>query len=100
MIRPAAESDIDSAAQCYVAQENVDLGLRFYEAVERTFTDLLEQPGLGAVQQWLTEELAGCRRWFVARPFEVHQVFYLATETRLEVIRVLHGARDLRSVLG
>ena len=72
----------------------------FYEAVDRTLAALLQQPRRGAVQEWLTGTLAGCRRWPVTRPFQVHQVFYLTNGARLEVVRVLHGARDLPSLLG
>jgi plasmid stabilization system protein ParE len=35
----------------------------------------------------------------VVRPFDVHQVFYLPSDSRVEVVRVLHGARDVPELL-
>ncbi|MBI4604738.1 MAG: type II toxin-antitoxin system RelE/ParE family toxin [Planctomycetes bacterium] len=34
------------------------------------------------------------------RGFEQHLVFYRPVEDGIEVVRVLHGARDLRAILG
>lgn len=99
LVRPQAEADIDAVAQFYVSAKNVELGLRFCDAVARTFEALLEQPHLGSVQPWVSERLRDCRRWPVARPFEVHQVFYIVSDAHIEVVRVLHGARDVPSIL-
>jgi len=99
VVRPEAEADIDAAAAFYASEENVELGLAFYEAVDQTFEALVGQPHLGSVQQWVASRLRGCRRWAVAKPFDVHQVFYLVSESTIEVVRVLHGARDLPSLL-
>jgi toxin ParE1/3/4 len=100
VVRPDAEADIDAAAEFYASEENVELGLRFYDAVDRAFAALVEQPHLGSAQEWGVGRLLGCRRWPVAKPFDVHQIFYMPSDSGIEVIRVLHGARDLPSLLG
>jgi len=43
-------------------------------------------------------ELEGLR-CFRIRGFENHFVFYRPHESGIEVVRVLHGARDLESIL-
>jgi len=40
----------------------------------------------------------GIQHWAV-RGFESHLIFYRDTEEALEVIRILHGARELESIL-
>ncbi len=100
VVRPQAEADIDRAAEFYATQENVELALRFYHAVDQTLEALIEQPHLGSVQDWVVSRLRGCRQWPVAKPFNVHQVFYLPSDSKIEVVRVLHGARDLPSIMG
>lgn len=100
VVRPEAEADIDAAAGFYASEGDVELGLRFFDAVQRTFDTLVGQPHLGRVQEWVASRLRGCRRWPVAQPFDVHQVFYLPSESRVEIVRVLHGARDVPALLG
>lgn len=95
-IRPAADADIDAAAFHYEREGGIDLAIEFYAAVENTWNMLLEQAHLGAVQEWLPGRLAGCCRWRVESPFQVYQVFYFPCDDGIEVLRVLHGARDLK----
>jgi len=100
VVRPKAEVDIDAAAEHYVREENIALGLKFYDAVDRTFSMLLEEPFLGARHTAQTPALLPpCRRWRVVQPFNAHQVFYIPLEHRIEVLRLLHGARDIPNLL-
>ncbi len=94
-LRPRAQQDIDAAADWYAAEEGLDLALRFYAAVEATLELLLEQPRIGARVTWVSSRLLGCRHWTVAQPFGVWQVYYLKRDDGIEVLRVLHGARDV-----
>ena len=100
VIRPEGLADIDAPAEYYASKENVELGLRFYDAIERPLARLVEQPHLGSVQERLRGRLLGCRRWPVVKPFQVHHVLYLPSDTHVEVLRVLHAARDLPSLSG
>jgi len=70
----------------------------FGKAAEVAFMQLLEQPHLGCTQEWLASRLRGCRRWRVAKPFQIYQVFYCVTDEILDVVRVLHGSRDIEAV--
>jgi toxin ParE1/3/4 len=94
-----ADQDIDAAVDFYRRHANPRIAFRFIDAVEATLSRLVERPGLGNVRVRVPERLRGCRRWPVRVPFHAHQIFYLATRSRLDVVRVLHGARDLETIL-
>ena len=65
------------------------------DAAEATIADLGSFPHLGRVRSELADErLAGMRSMSI-RGFENHLVFYLVSEERVLVVRVIHGARDL-----
>jgi len=70
----------------------------FGRAAEAAFGEILRQPHLGRAQEWLASRLRGCRRWRVAKPFQVYQVFYWVTDDAVDIVRVLHGSRDLEAV--
>lgn len=93
-VLPAADRDIDAAADYYLLEAGVDIALRFMEAVEATFTRLVEHPDAGALVKLQVPELQE-HRFRVVPGFADYLVFYRTTPTALEVTRVLHGARDL-----
>jgi toxin ParE1/3/4 len=55
-------------------------------------------PALGSVWESDHPELAGLRVLPI-RGFENYLVFYRSMADRIEIVRVLHGARDLDSLL-
>ncbi len=55
-------------------------------------------PGMGERWESNNPHLAGLRVWRV-EGFEKHLIFYRATDDGIEVVRVVHGARDISSVL-
>jgi len=98
VIRPAADHDIDEQFVYLALEAGEERALRFLEATQACFNRLLEMPELGAIRTFKNPELAGLRMFPVAN-FTAHLVFYRPTSRGIEVIRVLHGARDLeRSV--
>jgi plasmid stabilization system protein ParE len=95
-----ADRDIEEAAEEYACAGGGELGMDFYRAVERAWHQLGEHPEIGMEVVWESPRLRGVRRWQVARPFDAYQVFYRVTdEGGVEVIRVLHGARDNLRIL-
>jgi toxin ParE1/3/4 len=70
---------------------------RFTAAVQQTFQMLLRTPGLGRPRDYGIPELAGMRMKPVVR-FKSHLIFYRPTEYGIEIIRVLHAARDIESL--
>lgn len=95
--RPSALRDIAEAG-AYIGRDSLDAEIRYYDAAEQAFTQLLEMPRLGRVftmQVVLSAEI----RVRPIRGFPNWLVFYRSTEQGIEVIRVLHGARDVGAIL-
>jgi toxin ParE1/3/4 len=67
---------------------------RFLQAAEKAITDLAAMPGLGAAWGSALTRLADIRTWGVPG-FRKWIIFYRESAQGLEVLRVLHGARDL-----
>lgn len=82
----------------YLSIDNEDLSRRFLAAADATFADLFVTPGLGRVREFRAARLRGLRSWRI-RGFENWLVFYRVTEETIEVVRVLHGVRDVDATL-
>jgi toxin ParE1/3/4 len=95
--RPRATRDLDETAS-FIAQDSPDAAFRFLEAAERAFGQLAGTPGLGGVWETDDPRLAGLRVWPIPG-FEKYLVFYRPADDGIEVIRVLHGSRDIDSLL-
>ena len=54
-------------------------------------------PELGSTQQCLTRSLSDLRVWQV-QGFNNYLIFYRPIERGVEVVRVLHAARDVNAV--
>ena len=98
-IRPLAEADTDSAADYYAREAGLDNALRFLDALDRAYERLRRHPCIGAEVRPSRARLTGLRFWPVPG-FERYLVFYLPSSDLVEVIRVLHTARDLSELLG
>jgi toxin ParE1/3/4 len=94
--RPEARRDIVETA-IYLEERNPDAALRFLAAVEETLAAIAALPGMGALRPFRHPRLAGLRMLPV-RGFGHHLIFYRQTEEGIEVVRVLHGARDIEAI--
>jgi toxin ParE1/3/4 len=92
---PAAENDLAEIAD-FLASKSPRSALRFLDAAEAAFTRLLDIPALGGVYESSNPRLDGLRVWPVPG-FPNYLIFYRPAEHGIEVVRVLHGARDLES---
>ncbi|HEV2500318.1 MAG TPA: type II toxin-antitoxin system RelE/ParE family toxin [Terriglobia bacterium] len=97
LIRPAAENDLDEQAEYLAVHRDLDTGLRFYRAAEETLELLASQPEMGKVTKYLSPYFIDARM-FPLHEFPKHLIFYRPVENGIEVIRVLHGARDLEKL--
>ncbi len=91
--RPIVNQDISSAMD-YLASDNVDVALRFYESCQRTFEHLCRTPTLGGPGEFANPRLKGINRWKV-NGFENYQIYYMIHPQAVEILRVIHAARDL-----
>lgn len=74
------------------------MAIRYHEAIEATLQVLAREPQLGSYYRATNPRLADVRFWPV-RGFGEHVVFYRDRPDAIEVVRVLHGKRDLDAVL-
>jgi toxin ParE1/3/4 len=96
-ILPAADTDLDEAA-LYIARDSEEQALRLYDSADATFRLIREHPERWPVYELDHPRLQGLRRCSIVR-FRNHLVFYRLEGNVVEVIRVLHGARDIMSIL-
>lgn len=78
----------------YIAMDDPDAADRVVSAFEKQVALLANQPELGL----LKPKLRGLRLWPVT-DFPNYLIFYRQREGRIEIVRILHGARDLPSIL-
>jgi toxin ParE1/3/4 len=82
----------------YIADRNPQAAERVFAAYERSLTNLAASPGIGWLYQTDNPALSGMRAFPIGR-FRTYLIFYRHTADTLEVIRVLHGKRDLVRLL-
>lgn len=96
-IQPLADGDLDDHVR-YLRERDPDIALRFIEATFDAFETLSQTPEIGAQRRFDSPALAGLRVWPIPR-FERWLIFYIPAGTTVQIIRVLHGARDLPTIL-
>jgi len=93
VLTPIAEQDI-SDIWTHIAHDNMEAADRVLNALEAALHKLANAPGMGHIR----EDLADRRhRFFLVYSY---LVIYRAETKPLQVIRVLHAARDVQNLLG
>jgi len=87
--------DLRTAAQ-FIHQDNPDAARRFLEAAYDTFDFLALHPGFG--RQRADLGFPEVRSWRIAG-FRRYLVFYRERAEKIQIWRILHGARDLHETL-
>lgn len=93
---PQACRDLVELAD-YIATDSFAAALRFLDATEATFDFLARNRGTGQRCEFVGARLAEIRVWPIDG-FRNHLVFFQMTESGIQVVRVLHGARDIDSL--
>ncbi len=88
--RPLAETDILEIWD-YIADDSLAAADRWVDQVDKQFRVLATQPMMGRAR----DELAPGVRSF---PFGRYVVFYVPLDDGIDVVRVLHSARDIDAV--
>jgi len=70
---------------------------RYFAAVDETCALLVLHPQSGAPYNSGIDKLAGLRRVPI-KGFEKYLLFYIARTGGIDVVRVLHAARDIESI--
>jgi len=93
---PQARTDLVEIA-CLIARDKTSAAMRFLDAAEVTFKALARSPELGSRGEFRSAHLAEMRRWRV-QGFENYLIFYRSVAGGIQVIRILHGARDIEAI--
>ena len=96
--RPQVIRDLIDLAT-YIAENNLDSSDRFLYAAEETFKQLGQMPKLGKQCQFKNSRLQNVRQ-IAVKGFRKYLIFYQITTGEVEIIRVLHGSRDIETILG
>jgi toxin ParE1/3/4 len=98
-IRPAAREDILRQFRYYLIEKDADAAAkRFLEAVEAAIEDVARHPEMGVRKILKNPVLQGLRTWPV-KGFPSMRIYYLSPTDGLRVVRVLHGRRDVDTML-
>jgi toxin ParE1/3/4 len=96
--RPRARLDLLEQFVYFGEQASVDVAEQYFDAVGKTCALLAQQPHMGNVYESGISRLAGLRR-FRVKGFENYFIFYLLRRGGIDVVRVLHSARDIDNLL-
>ena len=96
IVHDRAKADLDEIAD-YIAIDSFDSALRFYQAAREAFERLADFPGAGPEHPTSNPAFANLRIWPITG-FRNYLVCYLRLRDGAEILRVIHGARDVKRV--
>lgn len=98
LVKPKADEDLDNYADYLVEKASIEVALRFVAAAQETFALLATQPQMG----WHSRlKLAALKslRVFRVTGFDHMLILYRPLAAGIEILRVIHGSRNLRAIL-
>jgi toxin ParE1/3/4 len=103
VLRPTADQDLDQEAYYLATEAGTETGHRFLVAARETFALLSTQPQTGWPLRLRNPRLASVRVFRISG-FEKVLVLYLPVSSYpvssgVELVRVIHGSRDLVAFL-
>lgn len=75
----------------YIAEDSPKAATTFITAIEAKFRPLLDFPWIGSARDQLAPGLR-------ALPYKNYVIYYIATDSDVTIVRVVHGARDVRAL--
>ena len=96
LLHDEAFHDLDEIS-AYLGENSPRASVRFLESTQKAFQQISEKPYQGAPRDYDNPALVGLRVWAVPN-FKNYGIYYLITLDTVEVLRVLHGARNLEAV--
>jgi len=97
--RAAAKRDLTDHFVFLAENASVDVARRFLQSANNAFEELAQMPEIGVSRAFRNPRFANVRMWLI-RGFERYLVFYRPLEDGVEVLRVIHGARDIELLFG
>ena len=97
--RAAARQDLIDIVYHYLQEGSPKAGRRFRVEAEATFQRLAGMPNMGSRYTHEHPALAELRFFPLPSRYKKFLVFYRPLADGIEVVRVLHGARDIADIL-
>ena len=97
-VRARARRDILSNAEYLEEHGSAETAQRFLDATKSTFEALAKMPKAGVLCTFRSPVLRPIRRWPV-KGFENWLIFYQPRRNGVEIVHLIHGARDIESLL-
>jgi toxin ParE1/3/4 len=91
VLQPRAKADLSEIWQ-FIAEDSDDQADAFIDLIDQKFQLLAQQSGLGRRREELAE---GLRSFPVGR----YVIFYLPVPGGVQIVRLLHGARDIEAAV-
>ncbi len=98
VLRPKADQDLDQQAYYLATEASPETGHRFLVAAHETFALLSTQPQMGRLLRLRHPRLVSLRVFRISG-FEKMLVLYIPLSAGVEIVRVVHGSRDLEAFL-
>lgn len=92
---PRFLGDLDRIVEWYLEEADEEIARRFVSAVSLTLKAIRRNPGLGRIRFPGLKDLQDVRSRVVEPPFNRYAVFYRTEPNSIQVLRLIHGARDL-----
>ena len=92
LLTPTAKEDLQEIAD-FIRQDSPDAAKRVVRKLRESMVQLAGTPWMGHLREDLTDE--PIRFW----PVYSYLIIYRPETRPLQVLRVLHGARDVRTIL-
>jgi toxin ParE1/3/4 len=93
-----ATADLNELTDYYLEKAGPVVALRFIDNAERAFEQLRAVPRIGALLGLDELPYEDIRRWHIDG-FSSLMILYREVSDGIEVVRVLHTARDIRALL-
>jgi toxin ParE1/3/4 len=97
--REAARRDLIAQWVWYAENGSIEVADRFLQAADNTLQLLARQPESGSKFFVRKTELQGMRKFPISEGFEKILLFYFPLRDGVDLVRVVHGNRDLETLL-
>jgi toxin ParE1/3/4 len=82
----------------YIGERNMEAAERFLRAFDADIQRFADMPNMGVIRTFARPELQNIRSWPIAG-FENYLIFYRVVDQDVQILRVIHGARDIERAL-
>ena len=94
---PKARQDIKSFFH-RISKDDLTVAYRLLDRIENTHELIASFPKMGQIFKTTNPKLLGMR-WFPVKDFPKHLIFYIESQTKITIVRMLHKAQDISNIL-